>query len=111
MSYSLAGAVNAEAVPMLLKRNIGGSYDANGEFVPADGAQIEIRATIQPASGRVLRDLDEGVRKTADFVLWSTATIAVDDQIVYGGANYRVLVAKHRPEGGFTRAIIGKLRV
>lgn len=107
----VAAAIDAEAVPMTLTQIAvaGGSVPRGngGKFVPGAPASVAIMATIQPASGRVLDDLEEGIRKNASFVVWSRTVLRVNDGLLYNGETFRVLHVWPRPADGFYRAAIG----
>lgn len=102
--------VSAEAVAITIKRKTAGAYDAAGKWIP--GAPVEEAATaeVHPATGRKLLDLPEGVREEAEYFLWSQSALALGDVVSYGGSDYRVILTQPRPEGGFTKAVLGKLK-
>lgn len=106
----VAIAIDGEAVNVVLTREGAGSYNADGEWV--SGAPVTIdpfRAAVQPASGRQLMDLPEGIRAEARWLAWSRSEIRLDDTIAHGGSNYRVMFVWPRMEGGFWRAALGLL--
>lgn len=103
----LGFVVDAEAVPVILTAHVGGAYDADGKWIAASASPVTIMATVQPTSGRILRDLPEGVRDEARFTLWSRHTVVLDDVVSYDGRAFRVTYVWPRYEGGFTRAVLG----
>lgn len=105
----VAIAIDDEAVDVSLKRKATGSYDANGDFVAGGETTSTIRSAIQPASGRQLMDLPEGIRSEARWLAWSRSEIRLDDTLVHSGSNYRVMFVWPRAEGGFWRAALGLL--
>lgn len=110
MLLNVGIAIDAFAVAVTRSRNAAGTYDADGEFVPGAAAALAIMATIQPVSGRELKDMPEGIRNEARWLVWSRSDILVDDTIAYKSENYRVLFVWPRDEGVFYRAAIGLLK-
>lgn len=104
--FDLGFVVDAEAVPVTL-RTQGGDYDAGGKWVPTTAVDTTILATVQPTGGKQLLDLPEGLRSEAKYALWTRSALALDDVVIYGGANYRVIFAWPRPEGGFYKVALG----
>lgn len=102
-------AIDRRAKPVTLKRRAGGAFDANGEAVPGSEALSTIQAVVQPASGRSLEDMPEGIRQEARYLAWSRSEIRNDDSIVHAGLSYRVVYVWPRLEGGFYRAAMGLL--
>lgn len=109
MMIDVAIAIDGEARNVSLITRAAGDYDADGNFDKGLATTTTIRAAIFPASGNQLRDMPEGIRTEAGWVAWSRSSIAVDDQIVNGSITYRVLFVWPRPEGGFTRAALGRV--
>lgn len=103
----LGFVIDAEAVPVQLVSKAGGYYDADGKWHKVTDAPRSIMATVQPATGRTLRDLPEGVRDEARFILWSRHNVNLDDVVIYKGREWRVIFEWDRDEGVFTRAALG----
>lgn len=99
-------AILAEAVPVT-HETVGGAYDAAGKWVKGTPATATILATVQPASGRQLMDLPEGLRTEARYFAWSGTALVVDDIVIYAGSRYRVIYTWPRPADSFTRAALG----
>ncbi|QIG73252.1 hypothetical protein EVC02_031 [Rhizobium phage RHph_N17] len=106
MANILDETIEAEAVPVDVLRQSAGAY-VHGEWVPGVETPETITATVQPVTGKELRDMEEGVRNEARFSLWTRSAIATDEFVIYGGSKYRVMTSIPRPEGGFTKAILG----
>lgn len=107
----VAIAIDGEAVNVALTRCADGEYDDGGDWIPGAPVTIDpFRAAIQPASGRQLMDLPEGIRSEARWLAWSRAEIRMDDTIAHGGLPYRVMFVWPRAEGGFWRAALGLLK-
>lgn len=106
----VALAIDGEAVNVSLKRNAAGHYDQNGKWIPGVSSTSTIRAAIQPASGRQLEDLPDGIRNEARWLVWSRAEIRLDDVITHAGSSYRVMFVWPRADGGFHRAALGLLK-
>lgn len=102
----VAIAIDAEAVTVghIVK---GGSW-VNHKWVENNAGAVNIQAAVQPASGRQLMDLPEGVRTEAKFLLWTRSTISEDDLITFGGETWRIVFKWPRPMDGFNRAALGK---
>lgn len=106
----VAIAIDGEAVDVALTRRAAGSYDDDGDWTDGTPASSTIRAAIQPASGRQLMDLPDGIRKEARWLVWSRSEIRLDDEIGHNGSRYRIMYVWPRAEGGFWRAAAGLLR-
>jgi len=107
---NVALAIDGEAVNVSLKREAAGHYDGDGNWVPGSATTSTIRAAIQPASGRQLEDLPDGIRNEARWLVWSRAEIRLDDVITHAGSGYRVMHVWPRMDGGFWRAAAGMLK-
>lgn len=111
----LALAIDGEAVNVTLTRKASGHHDQTpgsatfGNWIPGAPSTTTIRAAVQPASGRQLMDLPEGLREEARWLVWSRSEIRKDDTIVHGGQSFRVMFVWPRMEGGFWRAAMGLL--
>lgn len=105
----VAIAIDGEAVNVSLTRKAAGSYNADGNFVPGAPTTSTVRAAVQPASGRQLMDLPEGLREEARWLVWSRSEIRMDDTIAHSGQSFRVMFVWPRMEGGFWRAAMGLL--
>ena len=103
----VAEAIDGEAGPVQILRKSGGTYSGKGKWVGEVATPEPAMAVVQPATGAKLLDLPEGERSEAQFFIWSRSDLTLDDVVVYGGKNYRILFAWPRPEGGFTRAVLG----
>lgn len=106
----VADAIDGEAVTVNY-RTVTANFDqSTGKTPKTLGDPVSISAAIQPASGRQLMDVPEGVRTEARFIAWSRSTLALDAQIQYDGEWYRILYTWPRPQDGFTRAAMGRLK-
>lgn len=103
-------AVDPEAVSVMFRRKSGGAYNDDGDWVGEVLTDTVGLATVQPAMGRKLEDLPEGERNEAKYFLWTREALALDDVVIYGGEQLRVIFVWPRPDGGFTRAALGRLR-
>lgn len=99
-------AIMAEAVPVT-HETTAGAYNAAGKWVKSAAVPVTIMATVQPASGRQLMDLPEGLRTEAKYFAWSGTALVVDDVVIYAGSRYRVIYTWPRPADSFTRAALG----
>lgn len=100
----VAEAIDDEAVPVVFQAPPGATYDARGNAVRAAApAPLPGMAAIQPASGRMLQDLPEGLRPEVSMVGWSRTMVALKWEVVYGGETYRVVHTWPRPADGFTK--------
>lgn len=107
----VAIAIDGEAVNVSLTREgAGGYWNDDGDRVPGGPSTSTIRAAIQPASGRQLEDLPDGIRNEARWLVWSRAEIRLDDVITHAGSGYRVMHIWPRLDGGFWRAAAGLLK-
>src|SRR5687767_14060388 len=106
MANILDDTIDAEAVPVDVLRQSAGTY-VHGEWIPGVETPETILATVQPVTGKELRDMPEGVRNDARFSLWTRSAIATDEFVIYGGSKHRVMTSIPRLEGGFTKAIFG----
>ena len=100
----VAEAIDAEAVPVTFQAPATATYDTKGNAVPgAAPAPVSGMAAVQPASGRLLQDLPEGLRAEVSMVGWSRTMVAVKWEVGYGGETYRVVHTWPRPADGFTK--------
>jgi|TARA_R100000049_G_C1932626_1_gene76487 hypothetical protein len=110
-----ANAIDRRARPVTHKRNAAGAYDQTegsptfGQWIEGSETTTTIQAVVQPASGRQLMDLPEGIRDEARWIIWSRAEMRNDDVIVNAGSSYRVMYLWPRAEGEFYRAAMGLL--
>lgn len=109
MDIDVALAIDAESEDITWRPAGVDVYDARGNAIQAAHASVPSRAAIQPVTGRALQDLPEGIRTEVQYVGWTRAEVAEDDQIIYRGVTYRVFHVKPRPMDGFTRIAIGKV--
>lgn len=87
------------------------SYDADGNGVKgADADPVDIQADVQPATGKALQDLPEGVRDEVNHFLWTPYDLQDDHTILFEGDRHRVVKIWRRRSDGFTKAAIGKLK-
>lgn len=106
----VAEAIDGEAVAVKY-RTVAPSFDqSTGKTAKLPTVPVEIRAVIQPASGRQLMDVPEGVRTEARYLAWSRAALVEDGQILYFGEWFRIVYSWPRPQDGFYRAAIGRLK-
>lgn len=104
-------AIDPESDMVVWKSKLkNGFYDAGGNWVSEGFTTQMIDAVVQPAGGTALRDLPEGERKEAQYFLWAQSAVALDDIVIYGGNEYRIVFIWPRPEGGYTRAAMGRKR-
>lgn len=106
----VADAIDAEAEPVQRIRKAAGGYNLDGDAVPGSPSTVPIMAAVQPASGRQLMDLPEGLRTEAQFIIWSRSTIEENDRITYAAETWRVVFVWPRPNDGFFRAAMGKMK-
>jgi len=100
-------AILAEAIQVTWERYAGGSYTADGRWVKDNKTSSTIRAAVQPAQGRALQDVEEGVRDKTQYFLWTEHKVANGDVIVYDGKPHRIVQTWPRPQDGFTKAAMG----
>jgi hypothetical protein len=86
------------------------SHDADGNGVKGAASDpVAIDADVQPAAGKVLRDLPEGVRDESSHVVWTPFDLQLDHIVVYEGKNHRVVEIYPRRSDGFTKAAIARV--
>lgn len=105
----VASAIDRLAVSVTRTREAPGYWDQNGNWVPGAPSSSSIWAAVQPASGRQLEDLPEGMRASARWLCWSRSELKLDDQITHMGDTYRIVHLWPRAEGAFYRAAMGLL--
>lgn len=98
-------AIEAEAVFITHTPQPGGSYNSKGVFVPTAPDPRQIAAAVQPATGRDLQDLSEGVRENVRFKIYTSAAVSNGDQVTISGVVYRILAVSQWHE--YARAMIG----
>lgn len=107
----VAEAIDGEAVPVTFQLPAGSTYDPRGNAVRAAAPDpVPGAAAIQPASGRMLMDLPEGLRAEVSMVGWSRTMVAVNWEIIYDGENYRVVHTWPRPADGFTKFALKRVQ-
>lgn len=104
----VALAIDGEAINVTRTTKAAGTYSVDGDFTDGTATSATIKAAIFPASGNKLMDVPEGIRTEAGWLCWTRSALAVDDLIVSSSITYRVLFVWPRPEGGFTRAALGR---
>lgn len=109
MNLSVTPAIDALATPVVIKSRLAGYYGDDGEYRNGHTTETTISAVVQPINGFELMDLPEGIREQAKYAIWSRSAIANDQIIVNRGIEYRVMKVSERPEGGYTKAILGSL--
>lgn len=104
--------IEQEANALIVVRGKSGAYDAAGKWVAGPPTDSDpVKAVVQPASGRKLNDLPEGVRASAVHFLWTRFELALDNVVLYAGKEWRVVFVWDRTiDAGYTRAAIGKLK-
>lgn len=103
MDIDVAEAIDDEAVPVIFQLPGAATYDPRGNAVKEDSGEQTGWAAIQPASGRMLQDLPEGLRSEVSMVGWSRTMVAVKWEIIYGAEKYRVVHVWPRPSDGFSK--------
>lgn len=106
----VAEAIDAEAITVQHRTIVEGFDQTTGKRAKTPSAPVDIQAAVQPASGRQLMDVPEGLRTEARFIAWSRTTINENDQIQYDGKWWRVVYRWPRPQDGFNRVAIGMLK-
>lgn len=111
----VARAIDRQSVAVsLTTKTAGDTYNDDGTINRGATTTAEIKAVIQPIagsfSGRVgagesLKDVIEGLREEAAWVLWSRNELKMDDRIAYGDINLRIVYVWPRAEGDFWRAL------
>lgn len=89
-----------------------GAYQA-GRWVEGAPELLQVRAVVQPASGRDLQRLPEGQRTRETISIWClvelrTATVPAGsgaDRVRYGSGVYEVERVEWWQEGGFWKAL------
>jgi len=102
-------AVNYFSRPLAIERDSQGGYDEGGNFIPDQRESESFSGSVQPARGQDLRDMPEGIREEARFILSTTREIRNDDIIVDGSCKYRVMHVWPSTLGHYTRAALGLL--
>nr|QIG67145.1 hypothetical protein EVB34_040 [Rhizobium phage RHph_TM26] len=98
----VAEAIDEEAVQVAWRTFAADTY-SHGNLVPGAATPSTLWAMIQPASGRTMSDVPEGLRVEVALVGWSRTSVAVDNEIDYGGETYRVGWVKPWPMGNYTK--------
>lgn len=102
--------------PVKLIRFGPGSYE-NGRFVAGEQTELEITASVQPASGRDLQRLPEGQSTRETISVWSPAELrtatdaagASADRIEWQGRVYEVQLVEPWAPGQYWRAVAAKV--
>lgn len=103
----VAIAIDGEAINVT-RRVVTNGY-TNG-YATESVADTTISATVQPASGRQLMDVPEGVRAEASYLIWTRVAIALGDRFVFEGLEFKCVYVWPRPSDGFTRGALGQYK-
>lgn len=93
---SLAGVIGRYSTGSYAVARAAQGARVNGVYVPATPTTINIDASIQPVTGRVLRDLPEGQNADESVVIFTTTQLLTrtpssdPDVITIGGEPYRI---------------------
>lgn len=98
----VAEAIDEEGTTVTFRTFAPDTYN-HGKLVPGAATPGSLWAMIQPASGRTMSDVPEGLRVEVAYVGWSRTAVAVDNEIDYGGETYRVGWVKPWPMGNYTK--------
>jgi len=110
MTVSLGVTDGESTIGLQVVTRAADSYDGNGNAVLGNEADpVDIQGDVQPASGRMLQDLPEGVRDQVEYMVWTSYDLQNDEVIVYNEQRYRVIKIWPRREDDFTKAAIGVL--
>lgn len=110
MDADVAIAIDGEAVLCSIARRIGDSYNADGEGVASYAGPAPIYAAVQPATGRQLMDVPEGVREEARWLAWSRDAMANDDRMTIADGEHRIVYVWPRADGGYYKAALGRIK-
>lgn len=109
----VALAIDAESQTVYLRKYTTDYDPDTGKAIVASAGVPAIRAAIQPASGRQLADLPEGVREEAKYLMWTRTEVENGDHVAIRRSGilvdvYRIVyVWPRRPIDQFTRAALG----
>lgn len=103
----VAIAIDLESTPVTRLRDAPGVYTDGGRYIDGIPGSMSIHAAIQPANGRQLMDLPEGIRTEAKFLAWSRSDLQVNDRLTVGKSLYKIIFTWPRPMDGFNRAALG----
>lgn len=114
----IARAIFSRAMPLIIKRPSGGTYDDNGRWQEYDRYQFQVKAVVQPAQPEELEHLEEGRRIKAAikiFCIEELKTADVEeatqpDLVVWKEEEYQVEEVKNWSDyGGYYQVIAVKL--
>ncbi len=108
----VAVAIDLEATTVQRRRFTGGSYTAGGVWIKGTLEDFDFQAEVQPTSGRDLRDLPEGVRAEARYMLWTRLQdLMLDDYVLYEGDEYRIIHKRNwQRSGNYHECILGMVK-
>jgi hypothetical protein len=107
----VAIAIDMEETQVTLRTRSGGYYQSGGQWVPGAVTDTVFDAAVQPADAKQLKDLPEGLRGEARYLLWTRTPLSLDDLIVYEGDTFRIMhVWNRQRDGGYTKAALGMTR-
>ena len=109
---NVARAINATTgILVTHERDGADTYDADGYLVRGTPTSTQIRASIQPLSGREFENLPQGLRDEAQATIYTAHPLQSDDRIIDGEDRWKVLSDDSWQKlGGYTKAILGALR-
>lgn len=109
-------AIDLLARPARRIRRSGGAYDADGRWVGGAESLTDVMAVIQPVDPDDLQALPEGERSEASKAVWTRTELRTAredaheaDIVEADGARWKILAVFDRAEGGWYKAIAGRL--
>ena len=110
MPLNVAVVIDQLGRAITLERKVGGSYNTDGDWVPATVQSRQIYASVQPASGTLMANQPEGLQAESRLVIWTREPLREDDVIVDGAHRYRILdIEDWQVDGGYSVGYLGSL--
>ena len=100
-------AILAEARTVSWRRRAPDTFTDGGKAVLGQITPEDILATVQPATGKLLADLPEGLRTGIRWFMWTPADVKQDEEVAFDGITYRITQIWPRRADGFTKASLG----
>ena len=110
MPLNVAVVIDQLGRAVALDRKVGGSYNADGDWVPAAVERRQIFASVQPATGTLMANQPEGLQAESRLVIWTREPLREDDVIIDGANRYRILdIEDWQADGGYSVGYLGSL--
>jgi len=108
MAAAMIKTIRRNAKTYSLKLAGANTYGDDGFATEAVTAASDIKAHIQPAGAKELRNLPEGQNTLQWIVIWSESNVPEKAEITYGGVAFTIQKVEYWDDGGFYKSMAVK---